>query len=215
MLDFLLGLPYLREGPLWQTARRLEAPVLVSANALSLWRRDAVGLRQWSGFDRRMLRLVAEHPVSLDSGGFVASVLYRGSPFTVPQYMELCAAAPWQWFASLDMTCEPEIAADEETVRDRIAGTVRLNRECLREARERGIADRFVPVIQGHRVEHYLRCIDRMPDLSGFALIGVGSMCRRHVQDDEVGILRIVEELDRAFRGTRCRFHCFGLKRRA
>ncbi len=129
--------------------------------------------------------------------------------------MELCAAAPWQWFASLDMTCEPEIAADEETVRDRIAGTVRLNRECLREARERGIADRFVPVIQGHRVEHYLRCIDRMPDLSGFALIGVGSMCRRHVQDDEVGILRIVEELDRAFRGTRCRFHCFGLKRRA
>ncbi len=76
MLDFLLGLPYLREGPLWQTARRLEAPVLVSANALSLWRRDAVGLRQWSGFDRRMLRLVAEHPVSLDSGGFVASVLY-------------------------------------------------------------------------------------------------------------------------------------------
>lgn len=92
MLDFLLGLPYLREGPLWQTARRLEAPVLVSANALSLWRRDAVGLRQWSGFDRRMLRLVAQHPVSLDSGGFVASVLYRGSPFTVPQYMELCAA---------------------------------------------------------------------------------------------------------------------------
>lgn len=103
--------------------------MLVSANALSLWRRDAVGLRQWSGFDRRMLRLIAQHPVSLDSGGFVASVLYRGSPFTVPQYMELCAAALWQWFASLDMTCEPETAADEETVRDRIAGTVRLNRE--------------------------------------------------------------------------------------
>ena len=212
MLDFLLGLPYLREGVLWQIARCLKAPVLVYANALSRWRKDEVGLRVWTGFDRRMLHLVTQHPVALDSGGFVASVLYRGSPFTVPQYMDLCAAAPWTWFASMDMTCEPEIAGDEETVQDRFAGTVRLNRECLREARERGIADRFVPVVQGHRVEHYLRCIDKMPDLSRFPLIGIGSMCRRHVEDDEVGILRIVEALDRAFRGTKCRFHCFGLK---
>ena len=193
MLDFLLGLPYLREGVLWQTARRLKAPVLVSANALSRWRKDEVGLRVWTGFDRRILHLVTQHPVALDSGGFVASVLYRGSPFTVPQYMDLCAAAPWTWFASMDVTCEPEIAGDEETVQDRIAGTVRLNRECLREARERGIADRFVPVVQGYRVEHYLRCIDKMPDLSRFPLMGIGSMCRRHVEDDEVGILRIVE----------------------
>ena len=212
MLAFLLGLPYLKEGLLWQTARRLDAPVLVSANALSLWRRDDYGLRRWDGFDRRMLHLVAQHPVSLDSGGFVASVLYRGFPFTVPQYMELCAAAPWQWFASMNMTCKPEIAADEEAVRDRIAGTVRLNHECLREARMRGIADRFMPVIQGHRVEHYLRCLDRMPELTAFPLVGIGSMCRRHVEDDEIGILRVVDELDRAFRGTRCRFHCFGLK---
>lgn len=212
MLEFLLGLPYLKDGVLLRTARRLKAPVLISANALSIWERDAVGLRHWRGFDRSTLNLVAQHPVALDSGGFVASVLYRGFNFSVPQYMDLCAAAPWQWFASLDMTCEPEIAGDEEVVRDRIAGTVRLNRECLREARERGIADRFVPVIQGHRVEHYLRCLDQMPDLSSFPLIGIGSMCRRHVEDDELGILRIVDELDRAFRGTRCRFHLFGIK---
>lgn len=75
MLDFLLGLPYLRDGLLGQTARRLQAPVLVSANALSRWRRDDFGLRVWSGFDRRTLRLVGRHPVALDSGGFVASVL--------------------------------------------------------------------------------------------------------------------------------------------
>lgn len=101
-----------------------------------------------------MLHLVADHPVALDSGGFVASLLYRGSPFTVAQFMDL----------------------------------------------------------QGHRVEHYLRCIDKMPDLTRFPLIGIGSMCRRHVEDDEIGILRIVEEPDRAFRSTRWQFHCFGLK---
>jgi hypothetical protein len=66
------------------------------------------------------------------------------------------------------MTCEPEIAADEEAVRDRIAGTLRLNYECLRQARERGIAERFMPVIQEHRVEHYLRWLDRMPDLAAY-----------------------------------------------
>ena len=32
------------------------------------------------------------------------------------------------------------------------------------------------------------------------------------VEDDEIGIPRVVDELDRAFRGTCCRFHCFGLK---
>lgn len=55
---FLLGLPALRDGALWQAVRRLAAPVLVSANALSLWRRDHLGLRHWAGFDRRHLHLV-------------------------------------------------------------------------------------------------------------------------------------------------------------
>jgi hypothetical protein len=212
MIEFILGLPYLRDGHLWRAARRLRAPVLISVNALSLRPRDAIGLRTWRGFDQRNLRLVHEHPVHLDSAGFVAAMLYNGFEFTVDAYLDLCAAAPWRWFASMDMCVEPEIARDEETVRDRIAGTVRLNRECLLRADDRGIAHRLLPVIQGYRVEHYLRCIDRMPFLSEFRLIGIGSMCRRHVEDSEVGILRIVDELDRAFEGTDCRFHLFGLK---
>lgn len=79
-LDFLLGLPTLSDGPLWQTARTLGAPVLISANALSVWRPDRLGLRQWIGFDRRNLHLVCQHPVHLDSGGFVSAVRYRGCP---------------------------------------------------------------------------------------------------------------------------------------
>jgi hypothetical protein len=61
------GLPALRDGPLWQTARRLKAPILVSANAFSRWRTDIIGLRQWTGFETRWLQLVAQHPVALDS----------------------------------------------------------------------------------------------------------------------------------------------------
>ena len=189
---FLLGLPALREGPLWSTARALGAPVLISANALSRWAIDAQGYRMWTGFDGRALNLVHSHPVALDSAGFVAAHRYRGFPWETDDYLDLAGAAPWIWWASQDWCVEPEIARDEDAVLDRISGTVRLNIQCLNGARRRGIAHNFVPVIQGWRPEHYLRCIDRMPFVLDFPLVGVGSMCRRHVGGAN-GILRVLE----------------------
>jgi hypothetical protein len=210
-LQFLLGLPTLADSLLWRSARTVDAPVLLSANALSIWRRDRSGLRSWLGFSRCNLHLVWQHPVHLDSGGFVSAVRYRGFPWTVADYMDLCAAAPWRWFASADMCVEPEVAHDRAEVLDRISGTARLNRECLPAARERGIEDRFVPVVQGWHPHDYLRCLDRIPESSGVTLLGVGSMCRRHVEGDR-GILRIVDVLDRALGSSPMRLHLFGLK---
>jgi hypothetical protein len=92
-ISFLLGLPALRDGALWQTALRLRAPVLISANALSCWRIDSVGLRCWAAFERRGLSLVARHPVALDSGGFVAARRYRGFPWDTNDYLDLAAAS--------------------------------------------------------------------------------------------------------------------------
>ena len=208
---FLLGLPALRDGALWRTARRLGAPVLISANALSRWRTDIIGLRLWSGFETRWLHLVAQHSVALDSAGFVAASRYNGLPWEVDDYLDLAASAPWLWWASMDWCVEPEIAHAEDAVLDRISGTVRLNVQCLNGADRRGIADRFVPVIQGWHPEHYLRCLERMPFALDFPLVGVGSMCRRHV-DGEYGILHVLDVLDRAFSGSETRFHLFGLK---
>lgn len=144
---FLLGLPALRDGALWRTARRLDAPVLISANALSRWRTDIIGLRLWSGFETRWLHLVAQHSVALDSAGFVAASRYNGFPWDVDDYLDLAASAPWLWWASMDWCVEPAIAHAEDAVLDRISGTVRLNVQCLDGADRRGIADRFVPVI--------------------------------------------------------------------
>jgi hypothetical protein len=101
MIEFILGLPYLRDGDLWRAARRLRAPVLISLNALSLRPRDAIGIRTWRGFDQRNLRLVHEHPVHLDSAGFVAAMLYNGFEFTSP--------APFASIASA--CCAPTTAA--------------------------------------------------------------------------------------------------------
>ena len=42
---FLVGLPHLADGPLLAAARRLRAPLLLSANAFSIWKPDQRGIR--------------------------------------------------------------------------------------------------------------------------------------------------------------------------
>jgi hypothetical protein len=99
--EFLLGLPTLRPGALWSRAVSIGAPVLLSANALSRWRNDGLGLRHWDGFDGRHLGLVSHHKVALDSAGFVGASRYRGFPWLTQHYLDLVATAPWLWWAEL------------------------------------------------------------------------------------------------------------------
>ena len=211
---FLIGLPSLRDDALWRAARRLHAPVLVSANALSVWRADPMGLRHWDRFSSRSLHLVHEHSVYLDSGGFVVAARYRGFAWTVRSYMALCAAAPWIWCAMMDACCGQEIAADENAVLDRSSMTVRLHYKCRREAMHLGIEQQMTPVLQGRRIDHYLRCADRMPGLGSYRLVGIASMRRREVGGEE-GVLRIADQLDRTFAGSAMHFHLFGIKTEA
>lgn len=224
-LEFVLGLPYLR-GPLLAKAIEMKAPILVSANAFSVWesfgpeflykkrkhkKPKLVRERKWLKFRRPPLSRFGHVPIRLDSAGFVAMSEYGGFPWTVDDYLDLCAAAPWDWFASMDMCVEPEIAVNESDIFDRIAGTVRLNLLCMNGAEERGIQDRLMPVIQGWEPHHYLRCLDRMSAcLDGRKLVGVGSMCRRHVEG-WTGILEVVDALDRALPAG-VKLHLFGLK---
>jgi len=208
---FLLGLPALRPGALWQRAQALAAPVLISANALSVWSHDDLQLRRWDRFDGRHLSLVSRHPVALHSAGFVAARLYRGFPWPIDAYLDLAASAPWLWWAASDWCVEPEVADDLGGVFDRLSGTVRLNMLCLNGGERRGIADRFVPTIQGWHPDHYLRCLERMSWVRERPLVGVGSMCRRHLHGEH-GILHVLDVLDRAFDGSTAKFHLFGLK---
>ena len=192
MLKFLLGLPHVMRGPLIDAARALNAPVLISANALSIWKKDASDIPVWQGFSTRNLHHLDGLEAYLDSVGFVAASRYRGFAWTVDQYLDLGSAYPWRWFASMDLCVEPEIARNRDLVLDRISGTVDLNRACIRGARERGILNRLMPVLQGWMPEDYVRCLERMPDLSGFPIVGVGSMCRRHLHGPQ-GILQVID----------------------
>lgn len=210
-IDVLIGLPHLRKGAILRKACALQLPVLISANALSRWSRRK-GWPEWLGWQLDQLRNARGlASLSLDSAGFVAMARYRGFPWRVEDYLALAASYPFRWFASMDYCVEPEIAPDREEVLDRISRTIRANLDCRRGARDLGIEHRLMPVMQGRRPEDYERCLDGLGlDLSRSRLIGVGSMCRRHVCGSD-GLIAVIDHLDRILPAG-VMLHIFGVK---
>jgi hypothetical protein len=209
---FLLGLPHASRGPLLETARRLGAPVLISANALSVWRKHDNGFRQWLRFRTSTLSALDGIDVTLDSAGFVAAQRYGRYPWRIDHYIDLCAAYPWQRCFAMDFCVEPEIAADRATVLDRISKTVHVLRRCLRASRERGIEQRLAPVLQGWEPQDYARCLNRMGDVvERSPIVGVGSVCRRPIHGNN-GIIAVVNRIDQELGASTTRLHLFGVK---
>ena len=135
---------------------------MTSANALSRWRINGLGLRDWDGFDSRRLSLVRDQRVALDSAGFVAAaatVASRGPRRTTSTWRQQRPGSGGLRKIGASSHRSPA----RRIVLDRISGTVRLNMVCLGGGDRRGIADRFVPVLQGWHPHHYLRCLERMP----------------------------------------------------
>ncbi len=210
-IHIMLGLPHLREGPLLARARALGEPVLVSANAFSRWSCRS-GVREWAGWSTGQLRNAwGLYSLSLDSAGFSAMVAYGGYPWTIDDYLDLAAAHPFAWWASLDYCVEHEIAADRDEVLDRMSRTIRAAIECRARACDRGIEARFLPVLQGRRPQDYERCADAFSfTIERSSLIGVGSMCRRPIHGPE-GLVAVIDHLDQILpRGKR--LHLFGVK---
>lgn len=182
-----------------QVARQLGAPILISANALR--KRNSVE------FYHPSPQLFSGASVALDSAGFVAQARYGGFPWSVESYVRLAASYPWDFWAQMDLACEPELAKDSEEVQRRQRETVRLLQACREEA-IRQYTSMPMPVLQGWKPTDYLRCAEWMGDLP--ALVGIGSVCRRHLSGSS-GLLAVIDSLDRAL-PKNVLFHCFGLK---
>lgn len=205
-IDIRVGLP-LPKGGLLDYARKHNLPALVSANAF--FRHNANGpgafkLPSPGQFDGCN--------VALDSAGYVAMARYRSYPWTLEDYVDLAASAPWAWYASADYCVEPQVADSEFAVQMRLAGTVRNYLRLCSLADDRGIK-RPMAVIQGWEAHHYVWCAEQMGLTTGsdvVPMIGVGSMCRRHLNGPS-GIVAIVEVLDRIL-PTPVTFHLFGVK---
>ena len=180
--------------------QELGAPILVSANAFRK--------RDQSSFRTPSPTLFSGVPVALDSAGFIAQHLYGGFPWSVEAYVNLAAAYPWDWWASMDLCCEPEIASNPAEVQRRQHETLRLLRACREEAKRKGI-NPPMPVLQGWRPRDYERFVEMMGEPLP-PLVGLGSVCRRHLSGSS-GLLAIVDRLDKKLPAG-VRLHLFGVK---
>lgn len=209
MVEMILGLPHLRKGPLLSRARELDAPVLVSANAFAVYRKDDLGIPYFNGFDGSCFANATGIRLQLDSGGYSAMKQYSGWPWGPQEYIAFASSLPVERFYSMDYCVEPEVAGSPTEVHDRISRTVRLNVLCRNLAIEAGSVARFAPVVQGWLASDYGRCIERMPWLSEHSVVGIGSFCRRQPHGPN-GVLQILSHLDR-WLPANCRVHLFGL----
>ena len=210
-IEIILGLPHLARGALLESAAALRAPVLISANCLSRWRK-ADGWRDWMGWRTSTLANASDlASIDLDSAGYTMTVAYNGIPWSIDDYMALAASFPFRRIASADYCCEVQVAHDREEVRDRISRTIATNRECHARAVDLGIRERFMPVLQGRAPSDYIRCLDALGGLMlPGTVVGVGSMCRRPIHGPE-GLIAVVERLSRELPiGTK--IHAFGVK---
>lgn len=236
-LKIYVGLPYLSNGPLLRKTKEMKAPILLSANAFARFldlgpiperlrpkidpltggppspssaRRH---MREWDGWNLNSLRhLDPDQDVILDSAGFHYQAAAGGYPFTPEAYIHgLASQYPFTRFSSLDLCCEQEIAGNRQEIAERVSKTIHLNKRCAIAARDLGIEDRLMPIIQGSTPSDYLACFDALSGLIGEQrLIGVGSMCRRPTTGP-LGVPAIVDALHAAL-PPGITLHLFGVK---
>lgn len=199
-----VGVP-LPGGRLVEIARDAGLPVLFSANAF---------MRRGANGDITSVRLADRAHfgglnAALDSAGFVAAVKYRGFPWSIDHYLKLAQSYDWAWYATMDFCVEAEVAGDKTEVMFRLAETVRMFSELRNHALDRGMAAPM-PVLQGWTPSQYVWCAEKYPLVEWPDLIGLGSMCRRHLHGD-VGVFAVIDALDRIL-PPHVKFHLFGVK---
>jgi hypothetical protein len=155
---------------------------------------------------------------ALDSGGF-SELSIHGTWRTTPEdYVAAVARYDTEigrlsWAAPQDWMCEPVMLATTGlTVREHqertVANFLRLERLW---AQTSDADSPFMPVLQGWTLADYLTCWDMYEaagvDISGYEVVGVGSVCRRQASD-EIGA--IVEGL--LERDDLLPIHGFGVK---
>jgi hypothetical protein len=153
-------------------------------------------------------------PWALDSGGFTELSMH-GTWDNGPTPAEYAAEVRrysrrigrLDWAAPQDWMCEPVILAKTGlTIAEHQARTV----DNYLQLRDLAPDLPWIPVVQGWRVDDYLRCVERYQragvDLAALPLVGVGSVCRRQATSEAAAIFGALH--DAGVRGL----HGFGVK---
>lgn len=183
-------------------------PLMFSANAFA---RVNAG-KEFAGFRIDAAAAIPEHvDASLDSAGFVAASIYGDYRWDIDSYLDLAAARPWTFYSAMDYCVEPQIAPDAGTRRLRVDATIARYFQCANRAMQRG-QKLPMPVLQGQFADEYARCAEAMGITAETGLVGIGSVCRRHLHGPD-GVLAIIQQLDELL-PSGVKLHFFGLKGR-
>jgi hypothetical protein len=229
-----VGVPH-RSGRLAFHAFSCRYPVMVSANAFWDRKRRAFKVPVASDLEECDFALDSAGFTAIrgwQQHGTQAGML-GVYPWSLQQYLELASELRPAWFAQPDLACEPELASSDAERLRRIQGTAMLLEASLqqlyawqnilaRSCNARTVANMLfppVPVLQGWTPDDYLLSLDLMqavwrrwqPWLAPPALIGIGSVCRRHIHDRRHGLLAVLAALDGRL-PTASRLHLFGVK---
>lgn len=158
---------------------------------------------------------------ALDSGGFSELSMFGGWETTPAEYVAAVARydqeiGQLEWAAPQDWMCEPVMLektglAIVEHQQRTVANFVELL-ELWPQFSDHPEPP-FMPVLQGWRVDDYLRCIELYAAagvrLDELPVVGVGSVCRRQHTGEIGDILRAIRETD-----PEMPIHGFGVKSR-
>jgi hypothetical protein len=150
-------------------------------------------------------------------------------------YVAFATTSGAAWWSAIDYCCESAISDTQDEIDYRIDMTCTTLHHILERlwgwanklADEQGytptmIANTIrppVPVLQGRRKEDYLRCAEQTfaiwdrftPWLAQPALVGIGSMCTRDVDDPKEGLRAVLQGLEGCLpQGAKA--HIFGVK---
>lgn len=200
-----VGMP-LASGRLTQYGIDSGLPLMFFANAFA--HLDAH--HRFRGFNlKAAVALPAHVDCALDSAGYVAAAHFGDYRWDVDAYLDLAAARSWTFYSAMDYCVEPQIAANAATRRLRIEATVARYFQCEHRASRRGLPPPL-PVIQGYDAHKYAYCARALALGKDVRMVGVGSVCRRHLRGPD-GLLTIVAELDRVLPSNTV-LHLFGVK---
>lgn len=154
-------------------------------------------------------------------------------PWSYSQYVELASELGASWWSQPDLCVEPDIAPSQDEIDYRVNATATLlegvlrvvyawQNELAKTCSAVTVANMLkppVPIIQGWTADDYLRSLDLMmsiwerwqPWLAPPVLIGIGSVCRRHLHHPKYGLFAILAALEGKLpKGAR--LHGFGIK---
>jgi len=147
--------------------------VMVSAG--SAWNNPPKG----EGFNAFV---IPSEELFVDSGGFQAAK-WQKYPYTAEEYMDWAESVGADYVAGMDFACERDLG--DLSVEDRLDRTINKQVEQTEVYESNGYDFDLVPVIQGTKVNQYLKSIERLRDYGLLRdYLGVGSICMKESVDE-------------------------------